>query len=259
MKNTYQFIKDESERQFIKTVAMYVDKADLQYRPFFTDFYNIDWMKSIMSQYLLGYREDLYTFFGGYEEAERQIMCICPYTIDKEAYEICALKLEVKTGIGRALSHRDYLGAILGLGIDRRQVGDIIVKPFGAYVIMNEKMADYVSSQLLSIGRYQKIAISKVPFDELEIDTPCIKMINQTVSSLRMDAVAACSFGLSRTECAKLIQGEKLRCNGRIVGVSEPVKEGDVLTMRGYGKARFVAINGQTKKERIHITIERYV
>lgn len=259
MKNTYQFIKDESERQFVKTVAMYMDKAELQYRPFFTDFYNIDWMKSMMVQYLQGYHEDLYTFFGGYEGAERQVMCICPYEIERSDYEIVALKLEVKTGIGRALSHRDFLGAILGLGIDRKQIGDIIVKPFGAYVILSRSMADYVSSQLLSIGRYQKIEISQVAFEKLEIDAPQVKVINQTVSSLRMDAVAACSFGMSRSECAKLIQGEKLRCNGSIVGVSDLIKEGDVLTMRGYGKAKFVAINGQTKKERIHITIERYV
>jgi len=259
MKNTYQFIKDESERQFVKTVAMYMEKADLQYRPFFTDFYNIDWMRSMMSQYLLGYRENLYTFFGGYEQAERQIMCICPYSIETSDYDICALKLTVKTGIGRALSHRDYLGAILGLGIDRKQIGDIIVKPFGAYVIVSKSMADYISSQLLNIGRYQKIEISMVPFETLEIDAPQIKEINQTVSSLRMDAVAACSFGISRSECAKLILGEKLRCNGSIVSASDPVKEGDVLTMRGYGKAKLVAINGQTKKERIHITIEKYV
>ena len=259
MISDYRLIKDEGERQFVKMVAMYLEKADTQYRPFFTDFYNFDWMQSMMQHYFSGLYEDSYHFFGGYEGAERQILCVCPYPLEAQDYDISVLKIEVKTGIGKALSHRDFLGAILGLGIDRKQIGDIVVRPFGAYVILQKTMVDYVIGQLLAIGRYQKIEITEIPFEAIEVDKPKTKVITSTVSSLRVDAVAAVCFGMSRSECVKLIQGEKLRCNGLIAGSSDPVKQGDTLTLRGYGKAKLVSINGQTKKDRLHITIEKYV
>ena len=76
---------------------------------------------------------------------------------------------------------------------------------------------------------------------------------------MRLDAVCASAFGISRSECAKLIQSDKARCNGLAVNVSYLVKEGDVLTLRGYGKAYLRSVNGRTKKDRTHITIEKYI
>lgn len=259
MKPSYEFIKDDTEKQFVKNVTMYLQKAEQQYRPFFTDFYNIDWMQSMMKRYFKGISEELYTFFGGYEGAERQMLCICPYEIQKEDYELSVLLLKVKTGIGKALTHRDYLGAILGLGIERKLIGDIVLNPQGAYIFVNRGMVSYISSQLSGIGRYQRLEVEEVSLDDLQIEKPKTKELRATVSSLRADAVAAACFGLSRSECAKLVQGEKLKCNGMIASVSTAINEGDTLSLRGYGKAKLVAINGQTKKERLHITIEKYI
>lgn len=259
MRQKIQGIKDENEKQFVKIVSDYFIKADAQYRPFLTDFYNIDWMQSMMKRYFHEYSPDLYTFYGGYEGAERQVMCVCPFALPKEAYEISVLQLKVKTGIGKPLTHRDYLGAVLGLGIDRKLVGDIVLNPEGAYIIVNSGMTAYIRSQLLSIGRYQKLEIEEIPLGHLQVEKPKTKEIRSTVSSLRADAVAAVCFGISRSECAKLIQGEKVKRNGVAASLSESVSVGDVFSVRGYGKAKLVAVNGQTKKERLHITIEKYI
>lgn len=259
MKNTFEHIKDDEEKQFVRVVTEYAKRADQQNRPFFTHFYNKDWMQSVLSQYVAKNAYLNYVSFGGYKEAERQILAISPYPLEDTDYLIGALNIEVRTGIGKALSHRDYLGAIMGLGIERNTIGDIILHDQGAYVFIENNMIPYIRSQLVSIGKYQKLNIEEIQLTDIAIEKPKTKEIETTVSALRMDAVCAAAFGVSRSECVKLMQGDKARCNGLVKGASEVVHEGDVLTLRGYGKAKLMAVNGRTKKERIHITIEKYI
>lgn len=259
MKTTFEHIKGIEEKKFIKTVLEYSKRAERQNRPFFTHFYNKDWMQSLLVQYVAQSAYLSYGFFGGYEDAERQILAISPYELEDAEYFIGILNIEVKTGIGKTLSHRDYLGAIMGLGIDRNTIGDIILHTSGAYVFVEMSMIPYIRSQLISIGKYQKIQINEIDLSNVCIEKPKVKVIENTVSALRMDTVCAAAFGLSRSECAKLIQGDKARCNGLLAHVSSLVKEGDVLTLRGFGKAKLKSINGQTKKDRTHITIEKYI
>ncbi len=259
MTRTYDYIKNIEEKQFVKTITDYAYRANKQNRPFFTEFYNKDWMESLLSQYCSKESYIEYTYFGGYEGAERQKLAITPYELRYEDFDIGALNIEVKIGLGKALSHRDYLGAILSLGIERDRIGDIIPYESGAYVIICQSMIPYIRSQLLTIGRYQKVEVEEIPLSDLTAIKPKIKEMNTTVSSLRMDAVTAAAFGLSRSECAKLIQGEKAKRNGLAVSVGQLLSEGDTITLRGYGKAKLKVINGYTKKERLHITIEKYV
>ena len=259
MKSTFEHIKDIEERQFVKTIVEYSIRAEQQNRPFFTHFHNKDWMQSLLTKYVAQSTYLSYGFFGGYENAERQILAVSPYTLDDAEYLIGILKIEVKTGMGKALTHRDYLGAIMGLGIERNTVGDIILNESGAYVFVEMSMIPYIRSQLISIGKYQKIQIDEIELKDVHIEKPKIKVIETTVSALRMDTVCANAFGISRSECAKLIQGDKARCNGLMAHVSDLVKEGDVVTLRGYGKAQIKSINGRTKKDRMHITIEKYI
>ena len=259
MKNTFEHIKDMEEKKFVKTILQYAQRADKQNRPFFTHFYNKGWMQSLITQYVEQNAYLSYGFFGGYEGAERQILSISPYTLEESEYLIGILNIEVKTGIGKPLSHRDYLGAIMGLGIERDTIGDIILHTSGAYVFVEMSMIPYIRSQLISIGRYQKIQINEIGLEEVHIEKPKVKVIETTVSALRMDAVCAAAFGLSRSECTKLIQADKARRNGLATQGSELVKVGDVLTLRGYGKAQLKAVNGLTKKDRVHITIEKYI
>lgn len=259
MNRTYDYIKGIEEKQFIKTIIEYTYRANKQNRPFITAFYNKEWMESVLTQYGPKASYISYAFFGGYEGAERQKLAVTPYELHHEEFEIGALNIEVKTGLGKGLSHRDYLGAILALGIERDRIGDIIPHEAGAYILVDENMIPYLRSQILTIGRYQKVSVEEIPLSDLTVIKPNTKELSTTVSALRMDAVAAAAFGLSRNECTKLIQGDKARRNGMSVSPSDLLKEGDTITLRGYGKAKLKAINGYTKKERLHITIEKYV
>lgn len=259
MKILLHEIKDPKEKMFIKTVLEYSSKADNQNKPFFTDFYNVEWMKQTIQKHISIKNMLEYKFFGGYDYAERQVLGIFPAYDTANIFPIGCLKINVKTGIGKPLSHRDFLGALLGLGLERDTIGDIMIKPFGAYVIVKSNMMDYISYSLTGIGKYQNLEIAEVCFEELELETPKLKEINTTVASLRIDVVTAAGFGLSRTACTKLIQNDKAACNGITVSSSYVLKEGDIVSLRGYGKIRLKQLNGITKKDRFHICIEKYI
>ena len=259
MKTLMQHVNGIEEKKFVKLVMDYAKRADTQNRPFFTHFYNKEWMQSLIKQYVHQEAYLCYDFYGGYEEAERQILAISPYALDHSAFEIGIISIQVKVGIGKALSHRDYLGALLGMGLERHTIGDIILNASGAYVFVEKNMIPYIKNELFSIGRYQKIQIEEITADNICLEKPKTKVIETTVSALRMDAICAVAFGMSRSASAKLIEGDKARCNGLIVDVSDRVKEGDTITLRGFGKAKITSVNGLTKKDRMHVTIEKYL
>ena len=252
-------IKDVEERQFIKQIQNALYLSDAKYRESFTDFYNKEWMQSVYKKYLGDTLAEGLVYFGGYEGAERQILGCAPFELCDEDFPLCCLKIVVKTGIGKALSHRDYLGALLGLGIERDKMGDIIVKSFGAYVMVSKVLSDYIEVSLTSIGRYQNIEITAIPFSEVEVQPPQTKRIETTVASLRVDATIAAGLHLSRSMVLKLIEAGKVKCNGMETNRCVNLKEGDHITVRGYGKFKLTKVNGMTKKDRIHVVIEKYV
>lgn len=255
----YNKIQNPEEKQFIRQIqnALYLSEA--KYRESFTDFYHFDWMQSVYKKYLGDTLAEGLTYFGGYEGAERQILGCAPFELSSEDFPISCLKVIVKTGIGKALSHRDYLGALLGLGIERDKIGDIIVKSFGAYVIVSKVLVDYIMISLTGIGRYQNIEIISIPFSEIEMEAPQTKCIETTVASLRLDVLTAAGLHLSRSAVLKLIAAGKVKCNGMETSGRINLKEGDHVTVRGYGKIKLSQVNGLTKKDRIHVVIEKYV
>ena len=250
---------NDEEKTFLHQLTGAMQKAEKQHRCFATGFYARAWMEEVIRKYLgegvLAHIE----FIGGYEDAERHVV-LCGYVpYFEEALPIQALQVTVKTGIGKALSHRDFLGALLGLGIDRSKIGDILIQPFGAYVIVVEELVDYISCHLTEVGRYGKVSVSTINFEAMVIGEKQVKEITGTVMSLRTDAVFAVAFGVSRSTVVKLLQQEKGKRNGMLVKSADVLKVGDVCTLRGYGKMKFTAINGTTKKDRLHITVEKYI
>lgn len=259
MASTLNHINDIDEKRFVKMIFEYSKRADSQYRPLFTDFYDREWVTHMLDCYVDESTRQMCYFYGGFETAERQMIGVAPYHLENEDFPMNVLQVNVKVGMGKPLTHRDYLGALLGLGIERDTIGDIVIKPFGAYIIANDSMISYISSQLLSIGRYQNIELQVIPFSQMVIDPPEVKIYETTVASLRLDVIVAAAFGLSRGLSTKLIQSEKVKCNGIIGNHKQLIKEGDRITVRGHGKIKLKQINGVTKKDRLHITIEKYI
>jgi len=198
--------------------------------------------------------------FGGYMDSERKIIGFCPqYRILEETdFPILPMEITLKTFNNESISHRDYLGSILGLGIDRSKVGDILTLGQGAIVFVCPDIAFYILNNLLKV-KNSKAQVREITLEEVALPEPKIKEISSTVSSLRADNVLSSGFQLSRSKAVELIKTDKSLINGTIANPSSSVKEGDFLTLRGLGRIQLVKIKGKTKKDRISIVIHRYI
>ncbi len=197
------------------------------------------------------------SFEGGYDDAERTLMVCAPEFLAAEIDDI--LKVIKVTGRDVAsLTHRDYLGSLMGLGITRENIGDIIVSGSGAYIFVKAEIADYIVNNLDKIGRHGvKTTICKCK--EVEIPKPMTKEIAGTVSSLRLDAVLSVAAGIARGRAAELISSGAVSLNFEVCeSVSEKVEEGDLISVRGIGRMRLERIGNLTRKGRISITIARF-
>ena len=156
------------------------------------------------------------------------------------------------------LTHRDVLGAVMGLGIERELVGDILPASDTARIICDAKIADFIVNNLTMIGAVGvKTALSDLaaipPREERT------KEIRATVASLRLDSIAAAGFGISRSRAADDIAADKVKLNWQsAASASKTIKEGDVLSMRGRGRVEVTEVRGQTKKGRTVVVLNRF-
>ncbi|OOB77603.1 MAG: hypothetical protein BEN19_01750 [Epulopiscium sp. Nuni2H_MBin003] len=251
-------VTDEKEKLFLKTILEYDDKAYNQHRQISTNFYETDWIESVLKKYVKGKFNSNYEIIGGYKEATRSVVSFFPYP---QIYQppIATLKVEVKTGIGKPLTHRDYLGSILGLGIERSKIGDIIINQFIAYIFCEPEISDYIRWNLTHVGRYSKIEVSLVKLSEVIVPPPNFKEITGTVSSLRLDSILSLGFGISRSECSKLINQDRAKSKGVIINKSYNLEVEETISLKGYGKIKLVEVIGVSRKNRLYVKVHKYM
>ena len=157
------------------------------------------------------------------------------------------------------LSHRDILGGLMGLGLDREKLGDILILPGKCQVLALTECVPILLSQWDSAGR-ARLKVRQIPLSELEIQPPQVKEIRDTVAALRLDAVLAAGFSLSRGKAAELIAAGRAAVNHReCTKVDKTVEKGDVITCRGLGKCVVKDVPGQSRKGRTMVVMERYI
>lgn len=214
-----------------------------------------------MTRYLFGNLEGL-TAFGGYPEAERQMLCYLPEYLDETALQgedapLCCLRATFFEG--DSPTHRDFLGALMGAGIARETVGDICVGKGSCDFFVTAEIAPYLLQSFTGAGR-TKVHLERIPLDAAQIPEPEVRQIRDTVASLRLDSVISSGFRVSRTAAAQYIAAGKAAVDG--LPCEKPdrvVAEGAKISVRGLGKIRLQTVSGQTKKGRIGIVIERYI
>lgn len=195
--------------------------------------------------------------YGGYRGAERQRLVVIPSFYLTESIEPALEFFRIRPEKSGELTHRDVLGSLTGLGIRREKTGDILITPEEAQVIVAQEVADAVYTQLKRVSNLP-VQVDSMDPEELAVPPERTKEIRSTVSSLRLDAVAGLGYGVSRTRMAREIKSERLKLNWRAVhDPDHPVKEGDVLSMRGRGRVIVGAITGHSKKGRIGIILQR--
>ncbi len=198
-------------------------------------------------------------FFGGFSDAEKKMMGVFPEweDVDTSAFPISCLKVE--GGFSRKLNHRDYLGTVMSLGITPSKLGDIVVCDGFAYILLHSDIAGYVKDNLHKIGNQGvKITVIDNP-DKIKIERQ-YRTFGAVCASERLDAVVGAAANISRSQSAGLIEGGKVKLNHReICKTSESVKEGDLLSIRGYGRYIVHSFDGETRKNRLHITLKQYI
>ena len=206
-------------------------------------------------------KKGCFTVFGGVEYAERKMIRFgnsqdLGY---EEEFPITILKITLVGGkFASPVTHRDVLGAIMGLGIERQKVGDIFVSGNFAYVISHETVAKLILLSLDSVGR-NKVSVEEI--DALPLDL-APKTTNQrfSVSSNRADAIICKVFNLPREDGKQLFLKQLVFINGKpIDNSSKPIREGETVTVRGYGKFAFIKEDGQSKKGKQYVEIEQFV
>ncbi len=203
-------------------------------------------------------------FWGGYPDSERQICCFPADWQEEDSVltdpEGPLAALEAKFPESAFLTHRDILGSLMGLGLSREALGDILLpRPGLCQVVALRDALPILLSQWEGAGRH-KVSLSEIPLDALAPRPPQVRTIRDTVATPRLDAVVASGFSLSRGKAAGLISSGKVSLNHReCLKADRPVAEGDVLTCRGLGKCVIKEVPGQSKKGRTMLVIERYL
>ncbi len=195
-------------------------------------------------------------FWGGYERAERQILGFFPDYLepDTSLFPISLLKIKGADG----LSHRDFLGSLLGLGISRDVIGDILVCDDLCYVFVYSGIEEFILYNLKKVAN-KNVTVKKE--DDLSV-VPEKKFseISGTVSSERLDCIVSLFTKKSRSDSLHLISSERVFLNhAPCTAPSAKINEGDVISVRKFGKAQISKIGPETKKGRIRIVLLKYV
>ena len=214
-----------------------------------------------MTRYLFGQQQGL-TAFGGYDEAERKMLVYLPNYLEEswlmeEGSPVVSLRatyFEEDT-----LSHRDFLGALMGAGIGRETVGDICVGKGSCDFFVTAEIAPYILQHFTSAGR-TKLHIEAVSLNDVQVPEAETKEIKDTLASLRLDSVISSGFRIGRSLAAQYVTSGRAAIDG--LPCEKPdktVSEGSKISLRGLGKIKLRSVNGQTKKGRISVVIDRYI
>ncbi len=226
---------------------------------FFTDFFDPVSLSSLVG--VLSSEKSLHIkigFFGGYEGAERCIVCFTGSSeeIEHGDYPIIPLEIKYNRKFSRELSHRDFLGSILGLGIVRGKVGDIVIEEDKATAFIHSDIASFVEVNLEKVGK-TAVSVKRTEFEGVALQEKEESRI--TVSSLRLDNVISAAFKLSRSSALELIEGEKVFLNFSVSSkASKLVCQGDMVTLRGKGRIKISEILGTSKKGKQILSILKY-
>ena len=201
-----------------------------------------------------------YKTYGGYGLSERQMAAFLPDALYYDyQYPIQIIEISpVNRKFAEELSHRDYLGAVMNLGIERCKLGDILIEDGKAIMFAKEELASYIMEHLTRI-RHTTVKTSILPAFEDSYE-PRYEELKGTVASVRLDTVLSLAYPLSRSKVTGLIEGARVFVNGKLVTSNGyRLKEGDILSVRKMGRIGYNGILSETKKGRYMVSIRKYI
>lgn len=249
------------DRLFVSKVIDKAIRGQRKNELTYSDFID-PYQKKLIERVFSGIKELNYIFFGGIVGAERTVVVFCPDYISPDDFldnQDVLKVLSVEYISKSCLSHRDFLGALVSLGIKREKIGDILVEEGLCKILVFNEIAEYIKYNLKRIGN-TNVKVEIEDLSNLDAPDKNLKEINATVASLRIDCIASLGYGISRSKVVELIKGQKLNLNWQPTSdVAKQVKEGDVISIRGKGRISVEKINGLTKKGRTGVKLNKYI
>ncbi len=237
--------------------ARIFDTADICDRnniPKYLGFLSIE--ESVLAEHLLSKRNISFSLYGGFSDATRKMLGCFPEWMSEYTFPITPLTFIFREE--DTLSHRDFLGSLMGLGIKRETVGDILVEKGRAVVFVIDEIADYILNEIKKIGR-TGVKISKGYNGNLP-KGDSLQDFSVTISSQRIDCVVSALGSFSRnTACEKIAFGLVSINSVVCEKTTKTVSQGDVVTIRGKGKFIIDSISDKTRKDRIVLRYKKYV
>lgn len=257
-----QFARDATERMELARALDKMEAAEYRSVPACTKFLTPA-LQAVLRELLCACGHPRHLFFGGYEGAERTVCAFLPDWQEEDDWlaeeEKPVVSLRATFPQGSGLTHRDFLGGLMGIGITRPCVGDILVGDGVCDFLVFRESAPIVMDQFSSAGKC-RLRLEFLSLSHLQPPAVSCKTVLDTVATLRLDAVVSSGFSIARSKAAGLIQSGRVAINHReCLKPDKTVVEGDVLTCKGLGKCVVKSVLGQSKKGRIMIEMERYV
>lgn len=221
--------------------------------------------KNVVQKELNRLKEKNYIFFGGYENAQSEVLVIYPQKFDIEIVQanmkniIKVIRIKLPKELIGKYEHKNYLAAVMIQGLGRERIGDIIVHSDEAYILVLKENAEYLKNSLQDLTRFKKSQIDIVDFEDIRIKPQEFEELNIKVASNRIDAIVAEIAKTSRNKAEEYIENKKVSINYQEeLKYTRSVKENDVIVIRGKGKFIVESIGDKNQKGRLIINIKKY-
>lgn len=257
-----RFARDGDQRLLLARILDRQQQGERQGRPVHTGFLSPA-EQAVSADLLMAAAPGQGVLFGGYEGAERKLWAFLPPWLEEEVWregEDCPVAaLAVTVPLMAKLTHRDYLGSLMGLGLTREKLGDILLTETGAQVLVLRETLPILLSQWDKAGRWP-VTLAPLPLSGLTPAPGQVRSLRATAASLRLDAVLAAGFSIPRSRAGELIRAGRVMVDHRPADKPDrTVAEGAVLTCRGLGKCVLTAAGGTSKRGRIVLEFDRYI
>lgn len=247
--------------QILDKIDFCIKRDKLEYTDFL-DMYQVALAKSFMKKIEF----NNYVLYGGFANAERKILIVYPekYNVNMVEKNYSKIMKVIRITLSQEnvgnYTHRNYLGGIVKLGIERDKVGDILVADEGADIIVKEETAEVLKQELKTLTRFENSEIEIIDIIKLRQQEIKIEGVSIIVPSLRLDNFVSDLVKTSRSKAVEIIDSERVFINGQnVTKASKQVKLGDVITIRGKGRFVIREFSGTTRSGRTVVQVDKYV
>ncbi|MFO1445825.1 RNA-binding protein [Bacillus sp. Bva_UNVM-123] len=251
--SVYQHFRPE-EKEFIDQVLNWKEAVETTYAPKLTDF--LDPREQDIVKKLIGSNQDVkFELFGGSNATERKRAIIFPdyYECQETDFQVCLLEVDYPKKF-ITIEHPQVLGSLMSLGLKRGKFGDILLHDNRVQFFVSKEVEEYIVLQLQSIGK-ATVNLRKLPLDQAILTGEKWQEISLTASSLRLDTIISAIYNVSRQKSQVFILQGIVKVNWTMIdNVAFECEESDIISVRGFGRAKIMAVEGKTKKDKWRIT-----